>query len=71
MEYETFGTLNLEIARIERRLDLFREQLFMSRPYPDHTKKLKEGVIQLQAKLQTLIRRQSELGLDNPKEAEC
>jgi hypothetical protein len=71
MEYETFGTLNLEIARIERQLELFREQLLMSTPYPDHTKKLKEGVIQLQATLQTLIRRQYELGLDNPKEAKC
>ena len=71
MENDTGGTLKLEIARIERQLGLFREQLALSILYPDHHKKLKECVIQVQARLEALIQRQQQLGLENQRETKC
>ena len=71
MENETCGTLKLEIARIERQLEFFQEQLSLSIPYPDHNKKLKGCMIQVQARLEALVRRQQQLGLENQKGAKC
>lgn len=33
---ETLGTVDLKIARLERRLKVLEQQLSMSRPYPRH-----------------------------------
>lgn len=71
MQIETCGTLQLKIARIERQLELFKEQLSLSIPYPDHTEKLKQGVVLMQAQLGALIRQQQRLGLDKRKESKC
>ena len=71
MENETRGTLKLKIARVERELELFREQLSLSISYPDHTKKLKQCIAQMQAQLEGLIRQQQRLGLNNHREAKC
>ena len=49
------GTLNLNIARLERHMKLLERQLVMCETYPQHKTKLAEEKLQIQIQLQQLL----------------
>lgn len=52
---DTSGTLELNIARLERHIKLIEQQLVMSTAYPNHKTKLAEKKLQIQYQLQQLL----------------
>ena len=57
---ETLGTLELKIARLQKRLDLLKEQQALSQPYPTHLIRLFQESAHLQQELERLKQRRSE-----------
>ena len=53
--HNTPGTLDLNIARLEREIKLLEQQLVMCTAYPDHKTKLAEKKLQIQYQLQQLL----------------
>lgn len=58
---ETVGTLDLKIARLERYLNVLKQQQAMSRMYPGHQAHLVREDAQMRAQLRQLIRCREEL----------
>ncbi len=61
LETETIGTLNLQIARLERYLHLLNQQQLLSQPYPDHKAALARKSYQAQFQLCCLKQRRQKL----------
>ncbi len=57
---ETIGTLNLKIARLEQRLQVLKQQQWLSNAYPQHQTHLEREYLHLEAVLYELIRRRQE-----------
>ena len=53
------GIIDLNIARLERYLQLLQEQQLLSREYPSYRAKLAEKELQIQFQLQQLCQRRS------------
>jgi hypothetical protein len=53
--YETLGTLNLKIARLEQFLKVLDQQLAMSNPYPDYQVELKQHYTRIESHLGRLV----------------
>jgi hypothetical protein len=58
---ETVGTLNLKIAQLEQRLQVLKQQQFMSQTYPDFTATLSRKKLELQTQLGQLLKARDEL----------
>ncbi len=56
---ETAGTRALNIARLEKQLELIKQQITMSCQYPDHQAKLHQTINQVQARLDELTKTDS------------
>lgn len=65
LKMETIGTLNLKIARLERRLQLLNQQQLLSHPYPDHKVRLAQESYQVRFQLDCLKRYREKLLQDN------
>lgn len=58
---ETVGSLNLKIARLERRLADLQQRERLSRPYPTHRAYIISEYLRLQGTLSQLVRYRQEL----------
>lgn len=55
------GTLDLNIARLERHIKILEQQLIMSAAYPYHKNKLAEEKSQIQSQLRQLLQHRDKL----------
>lgn len=65
--YETLGTLNLKIARLEQFLKVLEQQQAMSNPYPDYQVELKQQYTRLQSQLRRLVQHRRQLSQSSYK----
>lgn len=63
MAKTTAGLLDLEIARLERQLEIMNQQITMSAMYPPHQEKLSLIGSELQSQLDKLIKQRQRLAV--------
>ena len=58
---ETIGTLNLKIVRLERYLNLLKEQQYLSQPYPDYQVRITLETQTVQSQLNQLKKQREQI----------
>jgi hypothetical protein len=59
--FETLGTVNLKIDRLQQRLRLLEQQQFLSKPYPEHKQNLLREDSKIRTQLYLLLQYREEL----------